>query len=183
MGIVLPPFRQRQSTVFHGRTANCPVPRALPLVSRRRPADCGARSEVERTWKQGDKNATKQLCGSWWSSVFVPRQLHTSGTLMATPASGFTSTSLAVGQLGEFDVMRKLVWDDPDPPIRRRSCGTPPRKRRGIPTYTCRANVDPRWHLRMAHPPRPQPDYCHGGDGDRLRRRRRPARRRSTRLG
>ncbi len=37
------------------------------------------------------------------------------GKVMATPASGFTSTSLAVGRLGEFDVMHKLVWDDPDP--------------------------------------------------------------------
>ena len=36
------------------------------------------------------------------------------GKVMATPASGFTSTSLAVGRLGEFDVMHKLVWDDPD---------------------------------------------------------------------
>jgi len=35
--------------------------------------------------------------------------------VMATPASDFTSTSLAVGRLGEFDVMHKLVWDDPDP--------------------------------------------------------------------
>ena len=37
------------------------------------------------------------------------------GKVMATQASGFTSTSLAVGRLGEFDVMHKLVWDDPDP--------------------------------------------------------------------
>ena len=37
------------------------------------------------------------------------------GRVMATPASGFMSTSLAVGRLGEFDVMHKLVWDDPDP--------------------------------------------------------------------
>ena len=36
-------------------------------------------------------------------------------TVLATPASGFTSTSLAVGRLGEFDVMHKLVLDDPDP--------------------------------------------------------------------
>jgi hypothetical protein len=37
------------------------------------------------------------------------------GKVMATPASGFTSTSLAVGRVAEFDVMHKLVWDDPDP--------------------------------------------------------------------
>ena len=33
-------------------------------------------------------------------------------TVLATPASGFTSTSLAVGRLGEFDVMHTLVRDD-----------------------------------------------------------------------
>lgn len=37
------------------------------------------------------------------------------GTVMATPASGFSSTSLAVGRLAEFDVMHKLVRDDADP--------------------------------------------------------------------
>jgi hypothetical protein len=36
------------------------------------------------------------------------------GIVAATPASGFTSTSLAVGRLAEFDVMHKLVWHDPD---------------------------------------------------------------------
>ena len=35
------------------------------------------------------------------------------GAVMATPASGFTSTSLAVGRVEEFDVMHKLVSDDP----------------------------------------------------------------------
>ena len=38
-----------------------------------------------------------------------------SGNVMATPALGFTSTSLAVGRLAEFDVMHKVVWNDPDP--------------------------------------------------------------------
>ncbi|MBA2602620.1 MAG: hypothetical protein H0U94_03445, partial [Acidobacteria bacterium] len=32
------------------------------------------------------------------------------GNVMATPASGFTSTSLAIGRLAEFHVMHKLVW-------------------------------------------------------------------------
>lgn len=36
------------------------------------------------------------------------------GKVMATPASGFTSTSLAIGRLAEFDVMNKLVWRDQD---------------------------------------------------------------------
>ena len=36
-------------------------------------------------------------------------------TVLATPASGFTSTSLAVGRVGEFAVMHSLVRDDPDP--------------------------------------------------------------------
>ena len=31
---------------------------------------------------------------------------------LATPASGFTSTSLAVGRLGEFDIRHTLVLDD-----------------------------------------------------------------------
>ena len=45
------------------------------------------------------------------------------GNVMATPASGFTSTSLAIGRLAEFHVMHKLVWDDPDPTNSRKHVG------------------------------------------------------------
>lgn len=37
------------------------------------------------------------------------------GNVMATPSSGFSAITLAVGRLAEFDVMNKLVSDDLDP--------------------------------------------------------------------
>lgn len=58
-------------------------------------------------------------------------------TVLATPASGFTSTSLAVGRLGAFDVLHTLVRDDGPatcPP------GQPPSPRPApffVPTQDC----------------------------------------------
>ena len=63
------------------------------------------------------------------------------GKVMATPASGFTSTSLAVGRLGEFDVMHKLVWDDPDPTNSKKNVWHSTQKTKGDSDLYVQSNV------------------------------------------
>ncbi len=77
-------------------------------------------------------------------------------TVLATPASGFTSTSLAVGRLGEFDVMNKLVWDDPDPTNSKKNVWHSTQKTKGDSDLYVQSNVwipggTSGWHTHPGH--------------------------------
>jgi hypothetical protein len=78
------------------------------------------------------------------------------GKVTATPASGFTSTSLAVGRVGEFDVMHKLVWDDPDPDNWAKNVWHSSQKTKGDSDLYVQSNVwvpggSSGWHTHPGH--------------------------------
>src|SRR5215203_3765386 len=78
------------------------------------------------------------------------------GTVMATPASGFTSTSLAVGRLGEFDVMHKLVSDDANPANSKKHVWHSSQKTKGDSDLYVQSNVwtpggTSGWHTHPGH--------------------------------
>jgi len=78
------------------------------------------------------------------------------GNVMATPASGFTSTSLAIGRLAEFHVMHKLVWDDPDPTNSRKHVWHSTQKTKGESDLYVQSNVwipggTSGWHTHPGH--------------------------------
>lgn len=77
-------------------------------------------------------------------------------TVWATPASGFTSTSLAVGRLEEFDVMHKLVSDDADPGNARKTLWHSSQRTRGDSDLYVQSNVwipggTSGWHTHPGH--------------------------------
>lgn len=76
--------------------------------------------------------------------------------VMATPASGFTSTSLAVGRVAEFDVMHKLVWDDPDPANSQKNVWHSSQRTKGESDLYVQSNVwipggTSGWHTHPGH--------------------------------
>jgi len=78
------------------------------------------------------------------------------GKVMATPASGFTSTSLAVGRVAEFDVMHKLVWDDPDPTNSNKNVWHSIQRTKGNSDFYVQSNLwiaggTSGWHTQPAH--------------------------------
>jgi len=78
------------------------------------------------------------------------------GNATATPASGFTSTSLAIGNLAEFDVMHKLVWDDPDPANSKKLVWHSTQKTKGDSDLYVQSNVwipggTSGWHTHPGH--------------------------------
>jgi hypothetical protein len=78
------------------------------------------------------------------------------GDVMATPAAGFTSTSLAIGRLAEFDVMHKLVWDDPDPANSKKHVWHSSQKTKGDSDLYVQSNVwiaggTSGWHTHPGH--------------------------------
>jgi len=78
------------------------------------------------------------------------------GTVMATSPSGFTSTSLAVGRLGEFDVMHKLVSDDVDPANSKKHVWHSSQKTKGDSDLYVQSNVwiaggTSGWHTHPGH--------------------------------
>jgi hypothetical protein len=78
------------------------------------------------------------------------------GKVMATTASGFTSTSLAVGRLGEFDVMHKLVWDDPDPTTSKKNVWHSTQRTKGDSDLYVQSNLwapdgTSGWHTHPGH--------------------------------
>jgi hypothetical protein len=78
------------------------------------------------------------------------------GTVMATPAAGFTSTSLAVGRLAEFDVVHKLVWDDPDPTNSKKNVWHSTQKTKGDSDLYVQSNLwipggTSGWHTHPGH--------------------------------
>ena len=78
------------------------------------------------------------------------------GTVLATPASGFTSTSLAVGRVGEFDVMHKLVSDDGNPGNSKKHVWHSSQKTKGDSDLYVQSNVwipggTSGWHTHPGH--------------------------------
>lgn len=76
--------------------------------------------------------------------------------VMATPAFGFTSTTLAFGQLEEFDVMNKLVSDDPDPGNAKKRVWHSAQKTKGDSNLYVQSNVwipggTSGWHTHPGH--------------------------------
>jgi hypothetical protein len=77
-------------------------------------------------------------------------------TVMATSPSGFTSTSLAVGRLEEFDVMHKLVSDDANPANSRKHVWHSSQKTKGDSDLYVQSNVwipggTSGWHTHPGH--------------------------------
>ena len=78
------------------------------------------------------------------------------GNVMATPASGFTSTSLAIGRLAAFDVMHKLVFDDPNPANSKKHVWHSTQKTKGDSDLYVQSNVwipggTSGWHTHPGH--------------------------------
>ena len=78
------------------------------------------------------------------------------GTVRATPASGFTSTSLAIGRVPEFDVMHNLVLDDADPANSRKHVWHSTQKTKGESDLYVQSNVwvpggTSGWHTHPGH--------------------------------
>ena len=78
------------------------------------------------------------------------------GNVMATPASGFTSTTIAFGLLEEFDAMNKLVWDDPDPSNARKRVWHSSQNTKGDSNLYVQSNVwipggTSGWHTHPGH--------------------------------
>ena len=91
------------------------------------------------------------------------------GTVLATPSSGFTSTTLAKSQLGKLDIKGESKADHWKVKL----------KTKGLSDLYVQSNIllrsaatALRRQQRLAHPSRSQPDHRHAGHGDRLRRRR-----------
>ena len=77
-------------------------------------------------------------------------------TVGATPASGFTSTSLAVGRVEEFDVMHKVVSDDDDPANARKTVWHSTQRTRGDSDLYVQSNLwvpggTSGWHTHPGH--------------------------------
>jgi uncharacterized cupin superfamily protein len=78
------------------------------------------------------------------------------GNVMATPAAGFTSTTVAFGRLEEFDVMNKLVSDDPDPSNSRKRVWHSTQNTKGNSDFYVQSNVwipggTSGWHTHPGH--------------------------------
>lgn len=78
------------------------------------------------------------------------------GNVMATPSAGFKSTSLAIGRLAEFDVMHKLVWDDPDPANSKKQVWHSTQKTKGDSDLYVQSNAwiaggTSGWHTHPGH--------------------------------
>ncbi len=78
------------------------------------------------------------------------------GKVMATPQSGFTSTSLAVGRLPEFDVMHNVVRDDPDPANSKKNVWHSAQKTKGDSDLYVQSNLwipggTSGWHTHPGH--------------------------------
>jgi hypothetical protein len=76
--------------------------------------------------------------------------------LAATPASGFTSTSLAVGRVGEIDVNNLAVTDDPSDANQKRNVWHSLQKTKGTSDLYVQSNVwvaggSSGWHTHPGH--------------------------------
>ena len=76
--------------------------------------------------------------------------------VMATPASGFTSTTVAFGRVAEFDVKNKRVSDDPDPTNSRKQVWHSTQKTKGDSDLYVQSNVwipggTSGWHTHPGH--------------------------------
>ena len=78
------------------------------------------------------------------------------GTVMATPASGFVSTTIALGRVGEIDVDNLVISDDPDPSNSKKSVWHSLQKTKGASDLYVQSNVwaaggTSGWHTHPGH--------------------------------
>ena len=76
--------------------------------------------------------------------------------VMATPAFGFTSTTIALGRVEEFEVMNKLVADDADPSNAKKTVWHSTQKTKGDSDLYVQSNVwipggSSGWHTHPGH--------------------------------
>jgi hypothetical protein len=122
-------------------------------VSARR-VDANAKKEAYA--KKADVGGAARRCHRDHSTLYR--------RVLATPSSGFTGTTIAVGRFGEFDVFNQLIQHGPHDGNVWLSL----QKTKGCRTRTCRAMSGSRRTHRLAHAPWPQPDCCHGGNGNNI---------------
>lgn len=89
--------------------------------------------------------AVVALTGAWYAE-----------RLMATPASGFTSTSLAIGRVGEIDVNNLAITEDPSDANAMRSVWHSLQKTKGLSDLYVQSNVwvpggTSGWHTHPGH--------------------------------
>jgi len=78
------------------------------------------------------------------------------GVVLATPASGFVGTTIAVGRLDTFDVANQLVSDDPDPSNSKKNVWLSFQKTKGPSDLYVQNNVwapggTTGWHTHPGH--------------------------------
>jgi hypothetical protein len=78
------------------------------------------------------------------------------GTVMATPSSGFTSTTIALGRVGEIDASNLVISDDPDPSRSRKHVWHSMQKTKGASDLYVQSNVwaaggTSGWHTHPGH--------------------------------
>jgi quercetin dioxygenase-like cupin family protein len=78
------------------------------------------------------------------------------GSAMATPPSGFVSTTLALGRVGEIDVDNLVISDDPDPSSSKKSVWHSLQKTKGASDLYVQSNVwaaggTSGWHTHPGH--------------------------------
>ena len=78
------------------------------------------------------------------------------GTVMATPASGFTSTTIAFGRVGEIDASNLVISDDPDPSNSKKHVWHSMQKTKGASDLYVQSNVwvaggTSGWHSHPGH--------------------------------
>ena len=100
---------------------------------------------MRRTFLRPIVFAVAVLTGTW----YVER-------LLATPASGFTSTSLAVGRVGEIDVDNLVISEDPSDDNSRRNVWHSLQKTKGVSDLYVQSNVwvpggTSGWHTHPGH--------------------------------
>lgn len=78
------------------------------------------------------------------------------GNVLATPASGFTGTTIAVGRLGEIDVTGQVVSDDQDESNSKKNVWLSLQKTKGASDLYVQSNVwapggTTGWHTHPGH--------------------------------
>ena len=91
------------------------------------------------------------------------------GNVLATPLSGFSATTIAVGRFGEIDANNHVFFpDDFLPPGSRKPLALAPEDKRALRPVCPEQRLGAGGNHRLAHPPRSQPDHRHRRDCDGL---------------
>ena len=78
------------------------------------------------------------------------------GNIQATPAMGFSASTISVGRLPEFDVTHHLVSDDPDPANSKKNVWLSLQKTKGLSDLYVQSNIwqvggFTGWHTHPGH--------------------------------